>query len=549
MPRPLVVLDSLESDLPGQGQQVLGYLKSSLQLLHQQQEQSLASVTTLLRSLDGNWLPATTSVEHPEEKQQKDCVQSPVVAEALKLDSAEISAEGLFLQDNEPILPDSPVISHASSGRIKTLRMGINDMVSINSRFGSIMGPGIAPTRSVGGDGLGAWVQYRCQQALDHPMSDYVVGFIILLNSICIGIETELSIKGGEYSFPGQQLDIIFVSIYIVEIAMRLIAHGMKSFSDSWFLFDISLVATGFLSNIVLPVVFLAAENSGNNSALESVQLVLVVRSVRLLRLIRALRMLRMFRTVWRLVYGLLTSGNAMLSTFFLLLLFIYIFSCVGVELITKSPHLTSHPDTQLIVENSFGSLQRTLLTLMAFVAADSVASVYFPLIVEKPVLCLYFVPLLLVVSVALMNLVTAVLVEGALSNASADKEMAKHDMKKMVTDAIPKLMDLFRASDVNDDGMLTIDEVKDVPMDILPTDFFEALEGIHSMEEVFEMLDVTGDGCLTQVEFAEGLLHLCLNDMPIQQVQTLKLLRLNEAKIDRMTDLLLTQAGQAQAT
>lgn len=44
----------------------------------------------------------------------------------------------------------------------------------------------------------------------------------------------------------------------------------------------------------------------------------------------KAIRMLHMFRTVWRLVYGLLTSGNAMLSTFFILLLTLYIFGCLG---------------------------------------------------------------------------------------------------------------------------------------------------------------------------------------------------------------------------
>ena len=43
-----------------------------------------------------------------------------------------------------------------------------------------------------------------------------------------------------------------------------------------------------------------------------------------------AIRMLHMFRTVWRLVYGLLTSGNAMLSTFFILLLTLYIYACLG---------------------------------------------------------------------------------------------------------------------------------------------------------------------------------------------------------------------------
>ena len=45
----------------------------------------------------------------------------------------------------------------------------------------------------------------------------------------------------------------------------------------------------------------------------------------------KAIRMLHMFRTVWRLVYGLLTSGNAMLSTFFILLLTLYIFACLGI--------------------------------------------------------------------------------------------------------------------------------------------------------------------------------------------------------------------------
>lgn len=540
MPRPLLDLAPLESELAGQGQ-ALDYLKTSLQLLQQQQEQSLASLATLLRSLDGEVLPATTFVEKLEDQRPEDSYQSHVDVEPTKLDAAELSAEDCLLQ--EDVEPTSPTISTGSK-RMKSYKMGINDMVSLNSRFGFIIGDEAKESKRMNGEfdlGLKSCMVNTCRQLVDHPMSDYVVGFVILLNSICIGIETELSIAGGEYNdFPGQQLDIIFVSIYTVELSMRLIAYGWSMFSDSWFLFDFALVLTGFLSNILLPVLFLIVSPSGdNNDMLNSVQLVLVVRSVRLLRLIRALRMLRMFRTVWRLVYGLLTSGNAMLSTFFLLLLFIYIFACVGVELITKDLTLASHPDTEKIVEECFGSLQRTLLTLMAFVAADSVASVYVPLIVVKPVLCVYFVLLLLVVSVALMNLVTAVLVEGALSNASADKEIAKHDMRKVVTDAIPKLMEVFRAGDENDDGMLTADEVKNVPMDMLPTQLFEQLEGIHSMEEVFEMLDVSGDGCLTQVEFAEGLLHLFLNDMPIQQVQTLKLLRLNEAKIDNLMELL----------
>eukprot|EP00438_Fugacium_kawagutii_P018248 Skav231330 [mRNA] locus=scaffold819:83490:85641:- [translate_table: standard] len=124
--------------------------------------------------------------------------------------------------------------------------------------------------------------------------------------------------------------------------------------------------------------------------------------------------MLHMFRTVWRLVYGLLTSGNAMLSTFFILLLTLYIFGCLGVELITK--------DTLL---------RRTLLTLASFVSADSIAAVYMPICIVRPWMIAYFIMVILTVSVSLMNLVTAVLVEGALANAANDKELSRHDMKQ----------------------------------------------------------------------------------------------------------------------
>ena len=139
---------------------------------------------------------------------------------------------------------------------------------------------------------------------------------------------------------------------------------------------------------------------------------ILVVRSLRLLRLVRAglrakaclsgricaretpapcsteaVRMLHMFRTVWRLVYGLITSGNAIMSTFFILFLTLYIFACLGrtceensgepecssapccldlsfaktgVELITKDPQLQQHADTKFIVDTNFRNLTRT---------------------------------------------------------------------------------------------------------------------------------------------------------------------------------------------
>ena len=47
-----------------------------------------------------------------------------------------------------------------------------------------------------------------------------------------------------------------------------------------------------------------------------------------------------------------------------------------------------------------------------------------------KPILMLYFLPLLMFLSIALMNLITAVLVEHALEHASQEAELARKQKK-----------------------------------------------------------------------------------------------------------------------
>ena len=61
------------------------------------------------------------------------------------------------------------------------------------------------------------------------------------------------------------------------------------------------------------------------------------------------------------------------------------------------------------LIEEFFVDLGTSMLTLLQFVTLDSLATVYFPLIVERPILLFYFMPMLIFVSIGLMNLITAV--------------------------------------------------------------------------------------------------------------------------------------------
>ena len=58
-------------------------------------------------------------------------------------------------------------------------------------------------------------------------------------------------------------------------------------------------------------------------------------------------------------MYGILTAGNTMVSTCCLLMLWLFIFGCVAVEIITKDQDLQRGlqvPETELIVRQHFGT-------------------------------------------------------------------------------------------------------------------------------------------------------------------------------------------------
>jgi len=123
------------------------------------------------------------------------------------------------------------------------------------------------------------------QKVVESVWFEYASGLIILVNLITIGIEAEMSLQAGKELGPeswAYTIERIFLIIYCIEAGMRLVAHGMASFKDAWFLMDVTLVTIGLLALLVAP-------NIGADS-MEGVEKLLIVRGLRLLRLVRALR-------------------------------------------------------------------------------------------------------------------------------------------------------------------------------------------------------------------------------------------------------------------
>ena len=89
-----------------------------------------------------------------------------------------------------------------------------------------------------------------------------------------------------------------------------------------------------------------------------------------------------------------------------------------------------------------------------------------------------------------------------------------------MRPEALPSLIEIFHSLDRDHSGLLTHEEVVNVPLDVLPPRVLDAIY-VESMADIFDYLDVEGKGQLSQMEFVEGLLNLCLMDMPISTIQS----------------------------
>eukprot|EP00439_Symbiodinium_sp_Y106_P028013 s400_g3.t1 len=321
--------------------------------------------------------------------------------------------------------------------------------------------------------GLWASLRERSRRIVEAQWFEYVTGAVIMLNMITtldlsyeaglevrrICVEVDASIQTGESPWP-PWVELSFWFLYTVELIFRLLAHGrllgwLEVFvpgtvcvcGHSRFILDAFLVAVGFIALVVIPI-------AGDDASIGGFEFekLLVVRGLRLLRLVRALRMVRQFKVMWRLVYSLLGAGQTMMSMFALILLALFIFGCVAVELIRKDEELLDDPETGPVVRKYFNTLP-TILTLLQFVTLDSVAAIYYPLVMFRPSLIIFFTPIFLFISVGLMNLVTAILVESALESAQQEAEAGRQELKNKIRGALPSLLDIFQTLDTDMSG------------------------------------------------------------------------------------------------
>eukprot|EP00927_Polykrikos_kofoidii_P084314 TRINITY_DN8848_c0_g1_i3.p1 TRINITY_DN8848_c0_g1~~TRINITY_DN8848_c0_g1_i3.p1 ORF type:complete len:849 (+),score=154.29 TRINITY_DN8848_c0_g1_i3:86-2548(+) len=366
---------------------------------------------------------------------------------------------------------------------------------------------------------LDLWMRAQAYNVLKHTMFDGFIGFVICLDGLLLGLEAQNDLRQFLTSDAILKISgIVFKVVFLFELLLRFYAFGVKgAYSNSWIRFDCLLVVCSALDVVMLSVV---------RAGEDVVTSIVIVRVFRLARLVRAARLMVQFRELWLLISGLRASFGTVMWTFLLLFLISYTFAVLGMEVIAPRD-LQRNTPFKAVASEKFGGLMEAMLTLLQVVTLDSIAAIYRPLILDSdgmPFFCTcYFVTFILFVSVALMNLVTAVMVEGSMQQADADREAMAALEEKRKKNLMPKLREMFEALDEDKSGEVSLDEIESAPKEL--TDQLRAITKVDDLTEIFHLLDDDDSGSVLIDEFLDGILKGSSGDV-LQKLQMQRIMK-----------------------
>lgn len=268
-------------------------------------------------------------------------------------------------------------------------------------------------------------------RVLTSEYTEHCLGVVIVTNLAMIIMETDMAAEVGP---PGQgttqevPLGIILINrmllfLYIVELASRLFVLRFKFFFDWWCVLDFLIVS--------LDLIFWLVE-----SGVGTMPEILMIRCIRLVRIARAFRALRMFPELNFLLSGLARAVKAIVWGVLMLHFVILIWAILAVQLlnpITRQVDELGHFEGCDRCPHAFESVWSAIKTFFQqLVAGDSWGSVSLPIIDFSPWTYFFFLSVLVSISLAVMNLILAVIVDnGQQAQRDAMEEYKKKEKQR----------------------------------------------------------------------------------------------------------------------
>lgn len=215
----------------------------------------------------------------------------------------------------------------------------------------------------------------RIDRIVNGAAVQHFITGVILFNALILGLETSGTVMA-RFGPLILFLDALCLAIFVIEIAAKLFARGLRFFRDGWNIFDFVVVGIALLP---------------------AVDGLSVLRALRILRLLRIVSVTPRLR---RVVEGFLDALPGMASVFLLMGIIFYIFAVIATKLFGQT-----FPDW-------FGTLGESAYSLFQIMTLESWSmGIVRPVMEVYPNAWLFFVPFILVTTFAVMNLVVGLIV------------------------------------------------------------------------------------------------------------------------------------------
>lgn len=209
---------------------------------------------------------------------------------------------------------------------------------------------------------------------VESPRVQGLIIALILLNAVTLGLETFPPVMAR----AGAALHVIdqtLLAVFVLELTLKLFAHGARFFRSAWNLFDFVVVGIALLPS---------------------------AGALSVLRALRVLRVLRLMSAVPKMRFVVESLGRSLPglgSIGFLLLLFFYVFAVMATKLFG-----TSYPQW-------FGSLWASMFSLFQIMTLEGWADIAREIMAEKPGAWIFFLVFILLATFTVLNLFIAVIV------------------------------------------------------------------------------------------------------------------------------------------
>ncbi len=229
----------------------------------------------------------------------------------------------------------------------------------------------------------------RIGHFVEGPMVQRAIMALIILNGITLGLETTGWATGTAQTLL-VAFDRVVVAIFVAEIVAKLIYRRLGFFRNGWNVFDFIIVGIA-----LIPATGPLA----------------VMRALRILRVLRLISVVPQMR---RVVTALVTAIPGLFSVCAIIGLCFY----VGAVLATKL-FGASFPDW-------FGSIGASMYTLFQVMTLESWSmGIVRPVMEIYPLAWMFFVPFIIMMSFAILNLFIGIIVDAMSTVAAEDRQEA----------------------------------------------------------------------------------------------------------------------------